>query len=75
MTPPYEELFDSSVAPEQHNWTPDALADIPTCKGVLLFSDSDDQPIQLMQTANLRRTARAKIFQQDESISKKTDNR
>ena len=73
MTPPYEELFDSSVSLEQHNWTPDALADIPTCKGVLLFADSDYQPIQLLQAANLRRTARAKLFQQNESISKKTN--
>jgi len=73
MTPPYEELFDSSVALEQHNWTSDALADIPTCKGVLLFVDANHKPIQLLQTANLRRTARTKLFHQDESISKKTN--
>ena len=73
MTPPYEELFDSSVALEQHNWTPDALTDIPTCKGVLFFIDDNHQPIQLLQTANLRRAARTKLSQQDESISRKTD--
>jgi hypothetical protein len=73
MTPPYEELFDSSVALEQHHWTPDALTDIPTCKGVLLFVDSNDQPIQLLQTANLRRTARTKLFHHDENITRKTD--
>jgi hypothetical protein len=73
MTPPYEELFDSSVDLEQHHWTPDALTDIPTCKGVLLFLDSNDQPIQLLQTANLRRTARTKLFHHDENITRKTD--
>jgi len=73
MNPPYEELFESSVAFEHENLTSDALADIPTCKGVLLFVDSKHQPIQLLQAANLRRTARAKLFQQDENISKKTN--
>lgn len=72
MTSPYEELFDSSVALEQHIWTIDTLADIPTCKGVLLFLDANHRPIQLLQTANLRRTARTKLFHQDENISRKT---
>ena len=73
MNPAYEELFDSSVALEQQYWTPDVLADIPTCKGVLLFVDANHHPIQLLQTANLRRSARVKLSQQDESISRKTD--
>ncbi|MHC5214883.1 MAG: hypothetical protein ACYSOO_09910, partial [Planctomycetota bacterium] len=73
MNPAYEELFDSSVALEQQYWTPNALADIPTCKGVLLFVDANHYPIQLLQTANLRRSARVKLSQQDESISRKTD--
>jgi len=73
MNSPSEELFDSSVALDQDNNTPDALADIPTCKGVLLFTDSSDTPIQLLQAANLRRTARVKLFRQDEGISKRTD--
>ncbi|MHC5091792.1 MAG: UvrB/UvrC motif-containing protein [Planctomycetota bacterium] len=73
MTPPYEELFDSSVALEKQNCTPDALAVIPTCKGVLLFVDSNHRPIQLLQTANLRRTARTKLFHHDEGISKRTN--
>lgn len=62
MTSPYEELFDSSVSLEQHNWTSDALAEIPTCKGVLLFVDSNHHPIQLLEAANLRRTAKAKLL-------------
>jgi len=73
MNPPYEELFESSVAFEHENLTLDALTDVPTCKGVLLFADSDCQPIQLLQTANLRRTARTKLFHQNESVSKKTN--
>lgn len=73
MMPSCEELFDSSLAFEHENLTLNALADIPTCKGVLLFADSNHRPIQLLQAANLRRTARSKLFRQDESISKKTD--
>ncbi len=73
MNPHYEELFDSSLALKQNEWTQDALLEIPTSKGVLLFVDSDHHPIQLLQAANLRRTARTKLFRQDESVSKKTN--
>ena len=73
MTPPYEELFESSVSFEYENSTSNALADIPACKGVLLFTDSKRQPIQMLQTANLRRAARTKLLHQDENISRKTD--
>jgi hypothetical protein len=73
MSASYEELFDSSVAFEKHNWTPDALTEIPTCKGVLLFRDLNRKPIQLLQAANLRRTVRSKLFGQDENTPKKLD--
>ncbi len=72
MTPPYEELFDASIAFEHKDIIQNTLAEIPACKGVLLFVDPDNHPIQLLQAANLRRTARTKLFPKDESISKRT---
>jgi excinuclease UvrABC nuclease subunit len=38
------------------------LAPLPTCKGVLLFADADDRPIQLLIAANIRRTAMARLL-------------
>ena len=41
------------------------LTRLPTCKGVLLFADADDKPIQLLIAANLRRTATARLLPED----------
>ena len=69
-----EELFDSSVTLTQHKWTQDALADVPTCKGVLLFIDAAGKPIQLLQAANCRRTAQAKLLHEDaDPVTRKPD--
>jgi hypothetical protein len=65
MNVSYEELFDSSVTLKQNNWTQDALADLPTCKGVLFFVNAAGKPIQLLQAANCRRTAQAKLLHKD----------
>jgi hypothetical protein len=65
MDVPYEELFDSSVTLKQHKWTHDALAELPTCKGVLLFANPSGKPIQLLEAANCRRTAQAKLLRED----------
>lgn len=73
MSSSYGELFDSSVVLEKDSWTPDILANIPTCKGVLLFTDSNRHPIQLLQAGNVRRTTRTKLFAQDEGTSKKSN--
>jgi excinuclease UvrABC nuclease subunit len=35
--------------------------EIPSGRGVLLFADADDRPIQLLVAANLRRTARVRL--------------
>lgn len=71
---PCEELFDSSVTLKQHKWTQDALADVPTCKGVLLFVNAAGKPIQLLQAANCRRTAQAKLLHEDtNTATRKTD--
>lgn len=71
---PCEELFDSSVTLKQNKWTQDALAELPTCKGVLLFVNAAGKPIQLLQAANCRRTAQAKLLHEDaEPATRKPD--
>lgn len=45
----------------------------PSCKGVILFADGQDNPVQLLTAANIRQTVRAKIFTQDQSNSPKTN--
>jgi len=47
---------------------------VPAKKGVLLFADKDDRPIQLLIAANIRRTATAKLFPQDPAAVKKRAN-
>ena len=74
MTPPYEELFDSSLALKQNKWTQDALLEIPTSKGVLLFVDSQHQPIQLLISANIRRLIANRIEQLSEDQLSKRSN-
>ena len=70
----YEELFDSSVTLKQNNWTRDTLSDLPTCKGVLLFVNAARKPIQLLQTANCRRTAQAKLLREEaDAATRKPD--
>ena len=69
-----EELFEASLPIASDEWTKTTLAALPTCKGVLLFTDAPGRPIQLLQAANLRRTAQAKLIRQDSvSPHRKTD--
>lgn len=72
-----EELFEGSLQINTQTQTPKALTGnegLPTAKGVLLFADEFDVPIQLLIAANLRRTAIARLYSQaDDPISKRTD--
>jgi hypothetical protein len=48
--------FDGSIQDlESHS------AEIPSGRGILLFADAQDRPIQLLIAANLRRTAKARL--------------
>lgn len=70
----YEALFEAFVRIQNNEWTKDTLAEIPTCKGVLLFTDSTGRPIQLLQAAGCRRTAQAKLLHEEtESPARKAD--
>ena len=59
-----EELFDHSLHRESNEWTKDTLSGLGACKGVLLFTHADGQPIQLLQAASIRRTAQAKLLEE-----------
>lgn len=70
----FEEFFDSSIPCLQYQWTKDTLSDLPTCRGVLLFTNACGKPIQLLQAAGLRRTAQAKLLREtSEPASRKAD--
>lgn len=57
-----KELFDASVALEGNEWNAEILSELDACKGILLFADEQQRPIQLLQSANLRRTAQARLL-------------
>jgi hypothetical protein len=70
----WESLFDGSLtlsaAPTESN----ALAELPARRGVLLFTDGDGHPIQLVQTANLRGLSRSRLGEApDETPRRKAD--
>jgi excinuclease UvrABC nuclease subunit len=71
------ELFDGCLQIDPQSQTSDALSGkdgLPTAKGVILFADTHDGPIQLLICANMRRTATARLFHKNqESLSKRTD--
>ncbi len=58
MRPPLEELFESSLEliPSEN-----ALRPLPPARGMILFADSDNVPIQLLTASNIRRTAQARL--------------
>jgi hypothetical protein len=74
MTRILKELFEASVALEGNEWNSEVLSAVPACKGVLLFADETFGAIQLLQSANLRRTAQARLIREDTTVPvRKTD--
>jgi excinuclease UvrABC nuclease subunit len=62
------ELFENCLDIDCSVQEPDTaqvLSALPTAKGLLLFADSDDRPIQLLIAANIRRTARARLLPEE----------
>lgn len=47
------------------------LAALPACKGVIFFADSENNPIQLLIAANIRRTARSRLIAEETQSSTK----
>lgn len=72
-----KELFDGCLQIDTKSQTANALSGkegLPSAKGVILFADANDGPIQILICANIRRTAGARLFHKDEEThSKRTD--
>ncbi|RKY10183.1 MAG: hypothetical protein DRP65_06960 [Planctomycetota bacterium] len=66
-----EELFDDSLAIDPVAQTAEILKPLPPCKGVILFADENDMPIQLLICANIRRTAAHRLFTKEPAAVKK----
>lgn len=66
-----DELFDNSLQINPAAQTAEVCKPLPTCKGVLLFADDSDRPIQLLIAANIRRTAAGRLFTQEPAAIKK----
>jgi len=56
------ELFDECLHVEPLRQSPEELAPLPKCKGVVLFADETDRPIQLLITGNIRRLSTCRLF-------------
>lgn len=68
MNAAWESLFEGSLTLSLQQRTVDALAELPARRGVLLFTDEHNQPIQLVQTANIRMLSRSRLGQSQEDI-------
>jgi len=74
MAADWESLFDGSLTLTDAQTESDALAKLPARRGVLLFADADNRPIQLLQTANLRGISRSRLGETPEELpSRKAD--
>ena len=74
MNAEWESLFDGSLTLTATQTESNALAELPARRGVLLFTDSENRPIQLVQTANLRGLSRSRLNEPtDETPRRKAD--
>jgi hypothetical protein len=74
MNAEWESLFDGSLTLTASQTESDALAELPARRGVLLFTDGQNRPIQLVQTANLRGLSRSRLNEPiDETPRRKAD--
>ena len=69
-----QEYFDECVHVNPLNEGPEKLGSLPGCKGVVLFADKTDRPIQLLITGNVRRLATCRLFSGSEEVSTKRTN-
>jgi excinuclease UvrABC nuclease subunit len=60
----FDALFDDCLQINLAQQASDVLKPLPTCKGVLLFTDDNNRPIQLLIAANIRRMASCRLFPQ-----------
>jgi excinuclease UvrABC nuclease subunit len=65
------ELFDGCICVEPFIQDLQVLAGVPTCKGIVLFTNEEDRPIQLLTGANIRRLVKCRLFGSVRETSKK----
>lgn len=64
------ELTDETHSSDEKN----IYGPLPTCKGVIFFANSEDIPIQLLLSANIRRAVKSKLQSQETEVrSKRAD--
>ncbi|MBW8034642.1 MAG: hypothetical protein FVQ79_03000 [Planctomycetes bacterium] len=72
-----EKLFDGCVVVDATCQGPEVLSGsegLPTSKGILLFSDENRTPVQLLIAANMRRSAKTRLWhEKNETPSKRAD--
>jgi excinuclease UvrABC nuclease subunit len=68
------ELFAACLEVEPLRQGSEGLVSLPTVKGVVLFADEEDRPIQLLITGNIRRLATCRLFGGGEEGSTKRTN-
>ena len=73
----FESCFEIDLSSNDQSEITQALklSPLPSSKGTLLFADDQNTPIQLLLCANIRRTATARLFPEDEVASKRADLR
>ncbi|HBG28461.1 MAG: hypothetical protein A2Y10_10825 [Planctomycetes bacterium GWF2_41_51] len=64
MGNPIDEIFEKSIS------TQDNISDLPSSAGLVLFTDNQNNPITLLTTANIRRTAKTKLAEQQEKTKR-----
>ncbi len=73
-----QELFEGCLEIDPTQQTAEVLSHadkpLPTCKGVVLFADASDRSVCFLIAANLRRTARHRLFPPEAAtLSKRAD--
>lgn len=69
-----DELFEDCLTIDGPPATAETFKPLPACKGVILFADESDWPIQLLICANIRRMAAARLIPSGpEAVKKRAD--
>ncbi len=66
MAADLSEIFESRIDIDPETNFEKVSIITPSCKGVILFTDSEDSPVVLLTGADIRRTVRAKLFHEEE---------
>lgn len=76
MKPAAEEIFENSFLPENvlaaetKEIKKNKFTDLPSSAGFVLFADNQNLPIALLTTANIRRTVKNKLAEQQEKTKR-----